>query len=218
MGARTLSTVRVRFSAVVLCLPVCVCVCIIPLHSVCLCSPFSRSLLPMPSQLPIIGGTNNVRISSLPFRPQVSLKQRQQQQKQQQKRTSGVTSATSGRGPAAVVFGLFSRKTSKPVMGSTVTTTTTTSGIKLTQNVDDQFLDELGVKEWPVWSCEESTFPWQYSEQESCLILEGDVVVTPDGGEPVAIQAGDFVTFPEGMSCTWDVKKPVKKRYYFGQF
>ena len=173
----------------------------------------------MPSQLPIIGGgTNNVRISSLPFRPQVSLKQRQQQQKQQQKRTSGVTSATSGRGPAAVVFGLFSRKTSKPVMGSTVTTTTTTSGIKLTQNVDDQFLDELGVKEWPVWSCEESTFPWQYSEQESCLILEGDVVVTPDGGEPVAIQAGDFVTFPEGMSCTWDVKKPVKKRYYFGQF
>ncbi|MFH0764257.1 MAG: cupin domain-containing protein [Candidatus Omnitrophota bacterium] len=26
---------------------------------------------------------------------------------------------------------------------------------------------------------------------------------------------GDFVTFPEGLACTWDIKIPVKKHYNF---
>ena len=30
-----------------------------------------------------------------------------------------------------------------------------------------------------------STFTWTYGDQETCLLLEGDVTVTPDGGEPV---------------------------------
>ncbi len=41
----------------------------------------------------------------------------------------------------------------------------------------------------------------------------GEVVVTPDNGEPVSIKAGDFVTFPKGMSCVWDVKADFKKHY-----
>lgn len=39
------------------------------------------------------------------------------------------------------------------------------------------------------------------------------MVVTPDNGEPVSIKAGDFVTFPKGMSCVWDVKADFKKHY-----
>jgi len=46
--------------------------------------------------------------------------------------------------------------------------------------------------------------------------LEGDVTVTPDEGEPVNFGAGDLVTFKEGLSCTWHVKKPLKKHYRFG--
>ncbi|MCP9909814.1 DUF861 domain-containing protein [Cyanobium sp. BA20m-p-22] len=34
---------------------------------------------------------------------------------------------------------------------------------------------------WPIWGCEISTFHWAYDEQETCLLLEGDVSVTPDG-------------------------------------
>jgi hypothetical protein len=26
---------------------------------------------------------------------------------------------------------------------------------------------------------------------------------------------GDFVTFPKGLSCIWDIKEPVKKHYNF---
>ncbi|MBT4819744.1 MAG: DUF861 domain-containing protein [Lentisphaerae bacterium] len=43
-----------------------------------------------------------------------------------------------------------------------------------------------------------------------------DVVVTPDGGEPVEFGKGDLVTFPKGMSCTWMIRTDVKKHYRFG--
>jgi len=77
-------------------------------------------------------------------------------------------------------------------------------------------LKELGVNSWPTWSKEISKFPWSYSEQEVAYVLEGEVVVTPNGGEPVSFGAGDLVTFPSGMSCTWEVKKPLRKHYRFG--
>lgn len=77
-------------------------------------------------------------------------------------------------------------------------------------------LKELGVSSWPTWSKEVSKFPWSYSEQEVAYVLEGEVVVTPNGGEPVSFGAGDLVTFPTGLSCTWEVKKPLRKHYRFG--
>ncbi|HUK83157.1 MAG TPA: cupin domain-containing protein [Verrucomicrobiae bacterium] len=77
-------------------------------------------------------------------------------------------------------------------------------------------LDKLGVFTWPIWEKEVSEFPWHYDEAETCYLLEGDVIVTPDGGEPVHFGKGDLVTFPKGMSCTWKVLKPVRKHYRFG--
>lgn len=82
--------------------------------------------------------------------------------------------------------------------------------------VSEERLAELGIREWPIWTKEISTFPWTYDETETCYFLEGDVVVTPDGGEPVAMGAGDLVTFPAGMSCSWEIRKAVRKHYKFG--
>jgi uncharacterized cupin superfamily protein len=90
------------------------------------------------------------------------------------------------------------------------------SEISVNHNPDDQALSNLGVSNWPTWSKEESKFPWSYDDKETCYLLEGEVVVTPDGGQPVEIKKGDLVTFPQGMSCTWDIKKAVKKHYTFG--
>ena len=59
-------------------------------------------------------------------------------------------------------------------------------------------------------------FPWTYDEQETCYVLEGEVVVTPDGGAPVTVKAGDLATFPAGMSCIWDVRVLIRKHYQFG--
>lgn len=44
-------------------------------------------------------------------------------------------------------------------------------------------LASLGITSWPIWSCEISEFPWTYDSRETCLLLEGEVVVTPDDGK-----------------------------------
>ncbi len=90
------------------------------------------------------------------------------------------------------------------------------SGIKLEGNPSQERLRELGVNEWPIWIKEESTFPWTYDSSETCYFLEGEVLVTPDGGDPVPMGKGDLVTFAKGMSCKWEIRKPVKKHYTFG--
>lgn len=77
-------------------------------------------------------------------------------------------------------------------------------------------LQELRVLNWPIWSKEASEFPWTYDESETCYFLQGDVVVIPDGGEPVTMAKGDLVTFPAGMSCTWKIQSAVRKHYRFG--
>ena len=45
--------------------------------------------------------------------------------------------------------------------------------VKLTE----KGLTEKGVFSWPIWACEISEFDWEYGEQESCLLLEGEVEV-----------------------------------------
>jgi uncharacterized protein len=77
-------------------------------------------------------------------------------------------------------------------------------------------LAALGVNSWPTWSKEVSTFPWSYTEQEIAYVLAGEVTVTPQNGAPVDFGAGDLVTFPAGLSCTWQVKKALNKHYRFG--
>ena len=90
------------------------------------------------------------------------------------------------------------------------------SKIEVVHNPKPEDLDKRGVLQWPIWTKEASEFPWSYDERERCYFLEGDVVVTPDGGEPVTMGRGDFVTFPQGMSCKWKINKDVRKHYQFG--
>ena len=88
--------------------------------------------------------------------------------------------------------------------------------IQVDHSPDPKNLEKLGVKRWPIWEKEVSEFPYHYDEPETCLFLEGEVTVTPEGGKPVRIRKGDLVVFPEGMDCTWKVTSPVRKHYRFG--
>ena len=90
------------------------------------------------------------------------------------------------------------------------------SDITVVRGPGDSRLNELGVFSWPIWTKESSTFPWSYGEEETCYFLEGDVVVTPEGGEPVRVGKGDLVTFSAGMACTWEIREPVRKHYRLG--
>ena len=86
--------------------------------------------------------------------------------------------------------------------------------IEVTRPTDEQ-LEEMGVKSWPIWSCEVSKFDWQYDQPETCYILEGQVTVTA-GDQQVSIGPGDLVVFPAGLKCVWDVTQPVRKHYKLG--
>lgn len=90
------------------------------------------------------------------------------------------------------------------------------SRIKVDKNPDPQHLQQLQIKNWPVWTKEVSEFPWFYDEAETCYFLEGDVVVTTEDGQTVAVGKGDLVTFPAGMACRWQIRQSVKKHYRLG--
>lgn len=92
----------------------------------------------------------------------------------------------------------------------------TATEIKIERQASQEMLDTLGVSQWPIWTKEASEFPWTYDESETCYLLEGDVMVTPEVGEAVRFGKGDLVTFPAGMSCTWKIIADVRKHYQFG--
>jgi uncharacterized cupin superfamily protein len=87
--------------------------------------------------------------------------------------------------------------------------------IRVTSPCPESVIIALGARDWPIWGCEVSRFPWHYEQHETCLLLEGAVTVTPEMGEPVSFGAGDLVEFPKGLQCTWDVHQPVRKHYRF---
>jgi uncharacterized cupin superfamily protein len=75
--------------------------------------------------------------------------------------------------------------------------------------------EQKEAAEWPIWEKEESVFPWEYDEKETCLILKGKAAIKcPDG--TVEFAAGDYVVFPVGLKCTWEIKEKIKKHYKFG--
>lgn len=92
-------------------------------------------------------------------------------------------------------------------------TTQTDARIQVARPTEER-LKALGVKQWPIWTKERSTFEWTYDEVETCYFLEGEVTVVTDQGR-VTIGPGDLVTFPKGLSCAWQVTQPVRKHYRF---
>lgn len=87
--------------------------------------------------------------------------------------------------------------------------------INVEHNPSPAKLAVLGVEDWPIWTKEVSCFNWTYETNETCYILEGEVLVTPEGGTPVKIISGDLVHFAATLSCTWDIRSPIKKHYDF---
>lgn len=67
----------------------------------------------------------------------------------------------------------------------------------------------------PVWEAPIGELEWHYDAKEVCYLLDGEVVVTTPEGTRVAFRAGDMVSFPAGLSCRWQITKPVRKHYRF---
>ncbi|MDD4913663.1 MAG: cupin domain-containing protein [Methylococcales bacterium] len=89
------------------------------------------------------------------------------------------------------------------------------SQISIEHNPSQERLTELGVSDWPIWEKEISRFNIDFDETETAYVLEGEIIVTPIGGEPVRIVAGDLVIFHAGLDSDWEVVKPLRKHYSY---
>lgn len=79
-----------------------------------------------------------------------------------------------------------------------------------------QEANKRGITTWPIWEKEPSRFPASYDSKEECYILEGEFIVEVGNGK-FSFGPGNFVVFPEGIECVWDIKKKVRKHYNFPQ-
>jgi uncharacterized cupin superfamily protein len=64
-----------------------------------------------------------------------------------------------------------------------------------------------------VWHCTPGVFMLS-SPGETITLIEGDVTITPDGGEPVNVRAGEIAYIPEGTRAKWDVRETVRKGFH----
>jgi uncharacterized cupin superfamily protein len=64
-----------------------------------------------------------------------------------------------------------------------------------------------------IWQCTPGPSYWVQEENEVIYLLSGRMTVTPDGGEPAEVGAGDIAVFPTGWKGTWDIHETVRKVY-----
>ena len=66
------------------------------------------------------------------------------------------------------------------------------------------------------WGCPPGKYLLKFDAEETCYLIKGKVKVYPKGSsEFVEFGAGDLVTIPQGLSCTWDVSVAIDKHYKF---
>jgi uncharacterized cupin superfamily protein len=64
-----------------------------------------------------------------------------------------------------------------------------------------------------IWECSPGTFDWTHTD-ETATIAQGRATVTPEGGEPMELGAGDVAFFPEGTKSRWQVHETVRKSFH----
>jgi len=66
------------------------------------------------------------------------------------------------------------------------------------------------------WGCSPGKYQLKFDAEETCYLLKGKVkAYTKGSSDFVEFGAGDLVTIPKGLSCTWDVSVAVDKYYKF---
>lgn len=70
-----------------------------------------------------------------------------------------------------------------------------------------------GEKSAGIWQVTAGPSYWRQEENEVIYVLSGRMTVTPDGGEPLDVNAGDIAVFPLGWAGTWQIHETLRKVY-----
>ena len=82
-----------------------------------------------------------------------------------------------------------------------------------TQMAVNQFTNAKGNFFVGVWGSDAGKWHVNYTEDEFFTILEGEAIITEEGGEPQRMVAGDHMTMAAGFKGTWETVGSVKKLY-----
>lgn len=64
-----------------------------------------------------------------------------------------------------------------------------------------------------VWEATPGTYRAEYKGFEFVHLLAGKITITPDGGSPVQMSAGDAFVVEPGFAGTWVIEEPVRKHF-----
>jgi uncharacterized protein len=63
------------------------------------------------------------------------------------------------------------------------------------------------------WEATEGTYEATYSVWEFVHIIEGKIIITPEGGEPYTVSAGDAFVVEKAFKGTWKIEEKVLKHF-----
>ena len=66
-----------------------------------------------------------------------------------------------------------------------------------------------------IWEATPGTWHATYTAYEFVHLIEGKIIITPDGGEPVTVSAGDAFVVEANFKGTWEIVEPVRKHFDF---
>lgn len=63
------------------------------------------------------------------------------------------------------------------------------------------------------WEAEPGTYHATYSAYEFVHLIKGKITITPDGGSPTTVDAGDAFVVEPGFKGTWEIKERAMKHF-----
>jgi uncharacterized cupin superfamily protein len=66
-----------------------------------------------------------------------------------------------------------------------------------------------------MWTCSRGTFDVVYDKWEFCHLISGSCKITPEGGEPTIVKAGDAFILEKTFKGSWEVLEACTKHFVF---
>ncbi|MCB2135571.1 MAG: cupin domain-containing protein [Rhodobacteraceae bacterium] len=66
-----------------------------------------------------------------------------------------------------------------------------------------------------IWECTKGSYHATYTAYEYVVLIKGRITITPDGGKPVTVTAGDAFVVEKDFKGTWTIEEDVRKHFDF---
>lgn len=73
--------------------------------------------------------------------------------------------------------------------------------------------DQDGVMSSGIWECTPGTMQVAFSGFEFVAVLQGRMIITPEGGSPIEVGPGDAIAVEKTFRGTWQIVEPVRKYF-----